>query len=121
MEAEEKYLPRDRNMALWKRNELVKKMEHEYYRWHGSAYGLKHYDVQKLEEEIYTGKTTFAKWKKAFAEQNIRANIGLGPNDPIPEMPKRKVKLENVSTEELENELEKRKSNEGNGINFRRS
>lgn len=118
MEAEEKYLPRYRNMSWWKRNEfyndLMKKMEYEYCRWYGSAYGLKHYDIQKLEEEIYTGKTTFAKWKKAFAEQNIRANMGLCPNDPIPEMPKRKVKLENVSTEELEKELEKRKSNEGN-------
>lgn len=58
MEAEEKYLPRYRNMTWWKRNEfyndLMKKMEHEYCRWYGSAYGLKHYDVQKLEEEIYT-------------------------------------------------------------------
>lgn len=35
--------------------------------------------------------------------------MGLRPNDPIPENAKRKVKLENVSTEELEKELEKRK------------
>ena len=35
--------------------------------------------------------------------------MGLRPNDPIPENVKRKVKLENVSTEELEKELEKRK------------
>ena len=35
--------------------------------------------------------------------------MGLCPNDPIPESVKRKVKLGNVSTEELEKELEKRK------------
>lgn len=33
----------------------------------------------------------------------------LRPNDPIHESVKRKVKLGNVSTEELEKELEKRK------------
>ena len=114
MENEEKYLPRYRNMSWWKRNEfyndLMRKMEYEYCRWYGSAYGLKHYDIQKLEEEIYTGKTTFIKWKKALAESNIRANMGLRPNDPIPDSVKRKVKLGNVSTEELEKELEKRKN-----------
>ena len=39
--------------------------------------------------------------------------MGLHPNDPIPENTKRKVKLENVSTEELEKELEKRKKYKG--------
>ena len=35
--------------------------------------------------------------------------MALRPNDPIPENAKRKVKLGNISTEELEKELEKRK------------
>lgn len=113
METEEKYLARYRNMSWRKHNEfyndLMKKMEYEYCRWYGSVHGLKHYDIRKLEEEIYTGKTTFTKWKKGLAESNIRANMGLRPNDPIPESVKRKVKLGNVSTEELEKELEKRK------------
>ena len=69
----------------------MKKMEYEYCRWHGSAYGLKHYDIQKLEEEIYTGKTTFAKWKKALAESNIRTNMRLRSNDPILENTKEKL------------------------------
>lgn len=115
MENEQNYLPRYRGMAWWKRNEfyndLMKKMENEYCRWYGSAYGLRHYDVRKLEEDIYTGKTTFTKWKKELAESNIRANMGLGPNDPIPKTPKRKVNLSKVSTEELEAELERRKNN----------
>jgi len=119
--SEEKYIKRYQNIPWWKHtemyNDLMKKMEHEYCRWYGSAYGLRSYDVAKLREDILTGKTTFTKWKKEFAESNIRANMGLGPNDPIPESPKRNANLSNVSTEELEKELIRRKSHEQSSEN----
>lgn len=112
MNNELNYLPKYRNMAWWKHtemyNDLQKKMEHEYCRWYGSAWGLRSCDVEKLKEDILTGKITFSRWKKEFAERNIRANIGLGPNDPIPETKKRKINLSKVSTEDLLAELNRR-------------
>ena len=112
MNNEQNYLPRYRNMAWWRHNEmyndLMKKMENLYCKWYGSAWGLSHNDVRNLMEDIMIGKTSFSKWKKEFEEANIRANMGLGPNDPIPETPKRKVNLSKVSTEDLINELNKR-------------
>lgn len=84
-----KLLPKYRNMSIGAENEfyndLMHKMEIEYCRWYGSAYGLTHSDVRQLQNDIMTGKTTFTKWKKEMADANIRANMGLGPNDPIPE------------------------------------
>ena len=41
---------------------------------------------KQLQNDIMSGKTTFAKWKKEMADGNIRANMGLGANDPIPEL-----------------------------------
>lgn len=86
---EEQYLPRYRNMSIGKYNEmyndLMRKMEAEYCRWYGSAYGLNSSDIRQLMNGIMTGKTSFAKWKKEMADANIRINMGLGPNDPIPE------------------------------------
>ena len=86
---EDQYLPRYRNMSIGAENEfyndLMRKMEDQYCRWYGSAYGLTHSDVRQLQNDIMTGKTTFTKWKKEMADANIRANMGLGPNDPIPE------------------------------------
>ena len=86
---EDQYLPRYRNMSVTASNEmynnLMRKMEDQYCRWYGSAYGLTYSDIRRLQNDIMTGKTTFAKWKKEMADANIRANMGLGPNDPIPE------------------------------------
>lgn len=111
IETKNKYIPKYRNIAWWKYNELyndlMKKMEKEYCRWFDSAYGLQSYDVRNLLEDIMTGKTTFSKWKKELADCTIRANMGLGPSDPIPET-KRKVNLSKVSTEDLIEELKKR-------------
>ena len=59
--------------------------EEQYCKWYGSAYSLTPSDVRQLLNDIMTGKTTFTKWKKEMADANIRANMGLGPNDPIPE------------------------------------
>lgn len=88
-----KRLPKYRNMSFGAENEfyndLMRKMEREYCRWYGSAYNLYHRDVVKLRDDIFTGKTTFAKWKKELADANIRANMGLGPNDPIPPIKKK--------------------------------
>ena len=85
---EDQYLPRYRNMSISASNEmyndLMRKMEAQYYKWYGSSYGLTHSDIRQLMEDIMTGKTTFAKWKKEMADANIRANMGIGPNDPIP-------------------------------------
>ena len=85
---EDEYLPRYRNMSINASdkmyNDLMRKMETEYCRWYGSAYSLTHGDVRSLLNDIMTGKTTFSKWKKEMADANIRANMGLGPNDPIP-------------------------------------
>ena len=87
---EDRYLPRYRNMDISTSNEmyndLMCKMEDQYCRWYGSSYGLTHRDVRQLQDDIMTGKTTFAKWKKEMADANIRANMGLGSNDPIPEL-----------------------------------
>ena len=86
---EDQYLPRYRNMSVSASNEmyndLMRKMEDQYCRWYGSAYGLTHSEIRQLQNDIMTGKTTFAKWKKEMADANIRANMGLGPNDSIPE------------------------------------
>ena len=86
---EDQYLPRYRNMSINAYNEmyndLMRKMEDQYCRWYGSAYGLRHADIKQLQNDIMTGKTTFTKWKKEMADANIRANMGLGENDPIPE------------------------------------
>ncbi len=86
---EDQYLPRYRNMSVSASNEmyndLMRKMEDQYCRWYGSAYGLTHSEIRQLQNDIMTGKTTFAKWKKEMADANIRANMGLEPNDPIPE------------------------------------
>lgn len=88
-ESEEEYLPRYRNMSIEASNkmynELMDKMETVYCKWYGSAYSLTHRDIRQLQNDIMTGKTTFAKWKKEMADANIRANMGLKPNDPIPE------------------------------------
>ena len=88
-----KWLPKYRNMSIDAFNEiyndLMRKMEKEYCRWYGSAYGLTHSDVIQLQNDIMTGKTTFTKWKKELADANIRANMGLGPNDPIPPIKKK--------------------------------
>ena len=87
---EDQYLPRYRNMSVNDSNEmyndLMRKMEDQYYRWYGSSYGLTHRDIRQLQNDIMTGKTTFTKWKKEMADANIRANMGLGSNDPIPEL-----------------------------------
>ena len=87
---EDQYLPRYRNMDISASNEmyndLMRKMEDQYYRWYGSSYGLTHADIKQLQNDIMSGKTTFAKWKKEMADANIRANMGLGANDPIPEL-----------------------------------
>ena len=87
---EEQYLPRYRNMSInaynGMYNDLMNKMEDQYCRWYGSAYNLGPSDVRQLMNDIMTGKTTFAKWKKEMADANIRANMGLGANDPIPEL-----------------------------------
>ena len=86
---EDEYLPRYRNMSINASNEmyndLMHKMEAEYCRWYGSAYSLRHGDVISLLNDIKRGKNSFSKWKKEMADANIRANMGLGPNDPIPE------------------------------------
>lgn len=88
-----KRLSKYRNMSVGAENEfyndLMRKMEKEYCRWYGSAYNLHHSDIAKLRDDIFTGKTTFAKWKKELADANIRANMGLGPNDPIPPIKKK--------------------------------
>lgn len=85
---EDQYLPRYRNMSTnaynTMYNDLMHKMEAEYCRWYGSAYNLCSSDVRQLMNDIMTGKTSFAKWKKELADANIRANMGLGPNDQIP-------------------------------------
>ena len=56
MDNELNYLPKYRNMAWWRHtemyNDLQKKMEHEYCRWYGSAWGLRSCDVEKLKEDI---------------------------------------------------------------------
>ena len=97
-----KLLPKYRNMSIDAYNEmyndLMRKMEDQYCRWYGSAYGLTHSDVRQLQNDIMTGKTTFAKWKKEMTDANIRANMGLGANDPIPPV----ISITNV------NQLEKR-------------
>lgn len=63
-----KLLPKYRNMSIDAYNEmyndLMRKMEDQYCRWYGSAYGLTYSDVRQLQKDIMTGKTTFAKWKK---------------------------------------------------------
>jgi hypothetical protein len=86
---ENQYLPRYRNISVSAYNEMYndlgRKMEAQYCRWYGSAYNLSSSDVRQLMNDIMTGKTSFAKWKKEMADANIRANMGLGPNDPIPE------------------------------------
>ena len=86
----DQYLPRYRNMDISSSNEmyndLMRKMEDQYCRWYGSSYGLTHADLKQLQDDIMTGKTTFSKWKKEMADANIRANMGLGANDPIPEL-----------------------------------
>ena len=87
---EDQYLPRYRNMSINASNEmyndLMRKMEDQYCRWYGSSYGLTHADIKQLQDDIMTGKTTFTKWKKEMADANIRTNMGLGANDPIPEL-----------------------------------
>ena len=49
---EDQYLPRYRNMSVNDSNEmyndLMRKMEDQYYRWYGSSYGLTHRDIRQL-------------------------------------------------------------------------
>ena len=82
-------------------NDLMSKMEDQYCRWYGSAYNLSSSDVRQLMNDIMTGKTTFTKWKKEMADANIRANMGIGPNDPIPPV------ISITSVEQLEKRMRK--------------
>jgi len=49
---EDQYLPRYRNMSVTASNEmynnLMRKMEDQYCRWYGSAYGLTYSDIRRL-------------------------------------------------------------------------
>ena len=102
---EDQYLPRYRNMSISASNEmyndLMRKMEAQYSRWYGSSYGLTHRDIRQLMDDIMTGKTTFSKWKREMADANIRANMGIGPNDPIPPV------ISITSVEQLEKRMRK--------------
>ena len=73
METEEKYLARYRNISWWKRNEfyndLMKKMEYEYCRWYGSAYGLKHYDIQSLKKKFTPERQLLQSGRKPLLNQ----------------------------------------------------
>jgi hypothetical protein len=113
-EKESHYIPRYKNMSVEGDNKLYNKcmdvLNALHCRWFGSAYGVTHSEVRDLKERIKRGETSFTRFRKEFNDSCLRQTLGLSENDPLPQTKKRRTKLSEYTTEELEAELERRKA-----------